>query len=355
MLLTSMASMDAHSPPPVLGHTPTSLEDSVHSLLDLSSSSATSPRLENAKKQSSVVDYRPSSRANSTFGTRLLSDPSKVNDFNAWDNVEWDEEHIATAKQKVAFHQDNPVPHNDREIYSDEKAHAHWNDFYITHDQKFFKDRQWIKLEFPELIECCKDGAGAKVIADVGCAVGNTVLPLLRVSTNERLRIHALDYSAEAMKILAAHEEHDPRIVTTHVWDMADVSGPPKHIPAGSVDVVVLIFAFSALSPGQWSQAVSNMKRMLKVGGILLLRDYGRYDLTQLRLKAGRLLQDNFYIRGDKTRMYYFTNEELGSLFSVENGWNITQNAIDKRMLVNRKEGKKMYRAWVQLKAIKIA
>ncbi|KIJ21089.1 hypothetical protein PAXINDRAFT_6869 [Paxillus involutus ATCC 200175] len=50
--------------------------------------------------------------------------------------------------------------------------------------------------------------------------------------------------------------------------------------------------------------------------GVALVRDYGRYDLTQLRFKSGRLLDDNFDIRGDKTWVYFFESDEPALMFT---------------------------------------
>lgn len=99
------------------------------------------------------------------------------------------------------------------------------------------------------------------------------------------------------------------------VWDLSSDQLPTEVEPE-SVDIIILIFVLSALHPSEWRRAVLNVHKMLKPGGLVLFRDYGRYDLTQLRFKGGRLLEDNFYVRGDKTRVYFFDLDELALLFT---------------------------------------
>lgn len=135
--------------------------------------------------------------------------------------------------------------------------------------------------------------------------------------------------------------------VSASVWDLSDPN--PSNLPLAdnSCNYILMIFVLSALHPDQFSSALKNVHRMLKPGGKVLFRDYGRYDLAQIRMKKERLLQDHFYCRGDGTRVYFFDLDELDELFT-KYGFHVEQSTTDRRLIINRKEEKKMYRVWQQ-------
>lgn len=183
---------------------------------------------------------------------------------------------------------------------------------------------------------------------EVGCGVGNTVFPLLSSLPDPRLFVYACDFSEVAINIVKGHAEYDPKRCSAFVFDISsDDTFPAEQIPDNSLDVAVMIFVLSALDPSRFSQALARIYRALKPGGLFLFRDYGRYDLAQLRFKDGHMLADNFYVRGDGTRVYFFTQEEIKNLLEAA-GFVIEENVIDRRLIVNRIRQLKMYRVWMQ-------
>ncbi|KAI0332694.1 methyltransferase [Cubamyces sp. BRFM 1775] len=251
------------------------------------------------------------------FGSRFLTDEADVWSQNAWDHVPppTDQDEVISAalnKQKSA-----PVPEEEKQKYN-EKPAKHWDNFYKANASNFFRNRKWLHLEFPELKAAAEPDAGPMVIAEIGCGAGNAVFPLLEANKNPHLYLKAYDYSSHAVKLVQNNPLYlAPPLGTIEsaVWDLTSSELPPGLEPS-SVDIITLVFVLSALHPKEWANAISNIHKLLKPGGLVLIRDYGRYDLTQLRFKGGRLLDDNFYIRGDKTRVYFFELDELALLFT---------------------------------------
>lgn len=218
---------------------------------------------------------------------------------------------------------------------------------------------------------------------EVGAGAGNTAFPILANNKNPKLKLHACDFSNKAVEVMRANAEYNTDFMQADVWDVASADLPPD-VQENTVDVVLMVFIFSALSPLQWKQAVQNIHRVLKPGGEVCFRDYGRGDLAQVRFKKGRYLDENFYIRGDGTRVYFFDKDELARIWtgvsdketsSSETEDKISESdvacvspsqaesavgevssplfdvedlGVDRRMLVNRAKKLKMYRCWMQ-------
>lgn len=305
------------------------------------------------KESKPPLDTRIGKDTPFTFGQRYLTDDKDVFNHNAWDHVEWGEEQVDQAKELIAKQYELPVKDFDKKLYNTNPA-KYWDIFYKNNQENFFKDRKWLQIEFPSLYKVTSEEYKKPVtILEIGCGAGNTFYPILNQNQNPQLKIVGCDYLKVAVDLVKRNEDFEPNhekgVAYSSVWDLANPEGElPEDLEPNSVDIVIMIFVFSALHPDQWKQAVSNLQKVLKPGGEILFRDYGRYDLAQVRFKKGRLLDDNFYIRGDGTRVYFFTEEELREIFCQQGPFIEDKIGTDRRLLVNRKKQLKMYRIWLQ-------
>ncbi|KAK6530054.1 hypothetical protein TWF694_003428 [Orbilia ellipsospora] len=304
------------------------------------------------------------------FGTRYLEAGDDEFAFNAWDHVEVDDEYKAYAEEQYDMQRKNPVRDFDKNRFNAEPE-KWWNNFYKNNRENFFKDRKWLQQEFPILTTATSATSPPIRLLEVGCGAGNTLFPILNANKNPDFHIHGADFSKTSIDLIRSQElyqQNHPKHISASVWDLGNADNTlPEGVEEESIDVVILIFVFSALHPDQWAHAVRNVHRCLKKGGKVLFRDYGRGDLAQVRFKKGRFLQENFYIRGDGTRVYFFDRDQLGRIFDpsfgIQNnseedvedeasredtGLKAVLVGVDRRMLVNRARRIKMHRCWLQ-------
>ena len=131
------------------------------------------------------------------------------------------------------------------------------------------------------------------------------------------LTVYAADFAPKAIDVIKEHELFDPKRTVPFVLDMGDreswrksplaspsptangesASETPldaslerltiSEAAAPKMDMISMIFSLSALEPGQMGVAVEESFRALKPGGMLFFRDYGRYDMAQVRDHTG--------------------------------------------------------------------
>ncbi|KNA15218.1 hypothetical protein SOVF_100160 [Spinacia oleracea] len=220
-------------------------------------------------------------------------------------------------------------------------AKKYWDIFYKRHQDKFFKDRHYLDKEWGRHFT----GLGGKVLLEVGCGAGNTIFPLR--ATYPDVFVHACDFSQRAITLVKSHREYSETCINAFVCDLTsdDLS---KQIPSLSVDIVTMIFVLSAVSPEKMSLALQNIRKVLKPNGIVLFRDYATGDLAQERFTCkDQKISENFYVRGDGTRAFYFSEECLRQLFE-ENGFVTEEIGIHCKQVENRSRELVMNRRWVQ-------
>ncbi|XP_024973342.1 uncharacterized protein LOC112511803 isoform X3 [Cynara cardunculus var. scolymus] len=220
-------------------------------------------------------------------------------------------------------------------------AKKYWDVFYKRHQDRFFKDRHYLDKEWGHYFSEAEE----KVVLEVGCGAGNTIFPL--AATYPGIFIHACDFSPRAVDLVKAHKDFEEAKINAFACDLTS-DDLIKHIPPSSVDIVTMIFVLSAVSPEKMPLVLQNIRKIMKPNAYVLFRDYATGDLAQERLTCkDQKLSENFFVRGDGTRAFYFSEEFLTSLFQ-QNGFSTEECGVCCKQVENRSREIVMNRRWVQ-------
>lgn len=264
-----------------------------------------------------------------------------------------------------------------RRLPTDTRA---WDAFYQQHQTNFFKDRHYLATAFPnefqkqrqegyddkknnnntaddDRVNNQNESSRRRTLVEIGCGVGNTMLPLLEPNNYKpEWNVYGIDLSAVAIDLLQRDERfllHSQNNTSDRrAWaGVADLVQDGLPAPCrGVADVATLLFCLSAIGPEHQATAAANAVQALKPGAVLVLRDYGRYDQAQLQLarQRGKRLQEHFYVKQDQTKCYYFSTDELRTLFVEQNDLEELENRYIQRQYQNRGDKTTRRRVWVQ-------
>lgn len=85
-------------------------------------------------------------------------------------------------------------------------------------------------------------------IFEIGCGVGNAILPILQYNINPKLKLYGSDFSAKAIDILKEHEQFDAKRAQVFVLDATEKNWDVP-FEKNSLDIIILIFVLSAINP----------------------------------------------------------------------------------------------------------
>jgi len=139
-----------------------------------------------------------------------------------------------------------------------------------------------------------------QVVLEIGCGNGSNILPLIEASRDmEGYRLYGCDFAPKSVELVSQHElvKEAASRVTIFEHDISSDQPLPAELN-GAVDSIIITFVLSALQKERMQFAVEKLAKALKPGGCIYFRDYGRYDMAQLRFKPARTIGANYYSRG---------------------------------------------------------
>ncbi|XP_075678476.1 tRNA N(3)-cytidine methyltransferase METTL6 [Dermatophagoides pteronyssinus] len=236
----------------------------------------------------------------------------------------------------------------------EKECRKNWDLFYKRNEDRFFRDRNWTIREFQELLELNEtnnDDQQKLRLLEVGCGVGNFIWPLLE--SGLPFEFYACDFSQSALDIFRKNEQFDPKRCHVFQADITEPNGILSNFKSDDdetlkFDFVALIFVLSSIHPDKMPQAMKNISDILDPDhGMLIFRDYGLYDYSMIRYSNGHKLSENFYVRQDGTRTYYFSIDVMRKL-AAESNLEIIQLDYVQRETRNIKENLCVPRIFLQ-------
>ena len=254
-----------------------------------------------------------------------------------------------------------------------------WEKFYRNHKTKFFRDRHYLRKSFKrdlmndvEFIGFVEDATEEEMeeklralpkldVLEIGAGVGNALFPLLRANPN--LRFSAADVSETAIKQLKMHADYDEKkIVRAFVVNAGErgclgngregverVGGKGQvSIKDESFDVVLMCFFLSALTDEEIRNCLMEVRRVLKQGGVALVRDYAdddvKNDLSDYHPGRELVMEEelNVYQRNDGTLARFFSEKQMMQMFAkvgFQNALNGTKEGGGEEQEEEKKKG----------------
>jgi ubiquinone/menaquinone biosynthesis C-methylase UbiE len=142
---------------------------------------------------------------------------------------------------------------------------------------------------------------GSRVL-EIGCGNGKTIASL----KGEDLSVVAIDFSSQAVELCR---------LSTKGREVEMIVADARFLPFGDghFDVVISRHLLEHLSEQGREEAVSEMERVLRPGGRVLVSALSTKDM---RFGKGREIESNTFLRGGSISTHHFTIEEIRDLFA---------------------------------------